>query len=148
MSSKDSLPSVIYVSLEAYRMFKAMCQETETYDKGAPGRKKGSSISEKPFSTYVQAMLVAAALGLVKDERTPIGQEKNWIIRGEYLRNNKNYQPFRQLLRAKFQLETEHEVINALVEFAETGVRELYREYSSTGKVDFLRLESVSAISG
>jgi hypothetical protein len=143
MSTKDSLPSVINVSVEAYRMFRAMCQETITDDKKISGSKSRLSTSEKPFSTYVQAMLVAAALGLAKGERTPVGQERNWIIRGEYLRNNKNYKPFRQLLRAKFQLRTEHEVIDAFVEFAETGVRELYAEYSSTGKIDFLRLASV-----
>jgi hypothetical protein len=63
-------------------MLKAICQEIVTDGKEISVRKSGSNTGEKFFSTYVQGILVAVVLGLAKYGRTPIGQEKNWIIGG------------------------------------------------------------------
>ena len=124
------------MSSEAVRMFRAMAKEESN-----PESDKEPS---KPFSSYVQAFLLATALGVVNESRKTPKEKKQWIIRGEYLSSTDGYRAIRQLLKSKLNLKTDREVISAMVEYAESGVRELYNEYSKTGDIDFLKISLLS----
>jgi hypothetical protein len=66
------------------------------------------------------------------------------LLRGEYLRNNRNYTHFAQLIKSLFGSKTDHDVVELMVEFSEVGVRELYDEYHKTGNINFARLSKLS----
>jgi hypothetical protein len=138
------LPTIIMVSKNAYRMFSSMCGKTahETEEDSAPKAKTKKGSHNKPFSTLTQAFLVASAIGIIHDQkRKPVDSAQ--FIRGEYLRRDKNYEYFKQLIKSKFDAKTDADVANILVQFAEFGVRELYDEFQKTGDIDFIRLSKL-----
>ncbi len=134
MSEKEGLPSVISMSAEAYRMFKAMCREE--------GDDRGSTKKEAVFDNYGQAFLLSVALGIANNERMKVEGEKHWLVRSEYLSGY--YEPYRQLLKSRFSIVTDKEIVDAMVEFAEAGIRTLYDEFRKTGAIDFARLSALS----
>ncbi len=138
------LPAIIHSSKEAYRMYRALCEgSTEDEEKDAKTHPRNKRAKGKVFSNNTQAFLVATAIGLVKGKRLKLGEEQAQLIRGEYLRNNKNYDAFKQLLKSKFDVKTEREIADLMVEFSECGVRELYDEYHKTGDIDFVELSKL-----
>lgn len=147
----SEIPTIIEVSKDAYRMYRAMCKgESEegsnTASQTTPAKekeRKGGRTPSKAFPGYTQAFLVAAALGIVKDKRSNLGKDAE-LIRGEYLRNNKNYEVFKQLIKSKCKVKTDNEVVDLMVQFSEFGVRELYDEFHKTGDIDFVRLSKIS----
>jgi len=143
----DLIPSLVYVSTESYRMYRAMCKEIKVDEADKTDSQKLSlKPKELPFSRYVQAYLFAAAIGLRNDRKLSITDKKRWLIRGEYLSRDANYEKFRQLIKSIHSPLSEAELVGLLTEYAEVGVRELYDEYSKTGKIDFARFsESVEA---
>jgi len=137
------LPTAISVSKVAYRMFRAMCKGTEETEVGMSEestKKHRKGASEKVFSNATQAFLIAVAVGLKRNKREKPSEDTAYLIRGEYLRKDKNYNYFRQLIKSKFDAKTEHEIADFMVQFSEVGVRELYDEYHKTGDIDFVRL--------
>jgi hypothetical protein len=130
-------------------MFRAMCKgtletEVETSEESTKKRRKGAG--EKVFSNATQAFLIAAAVGLKRNKREKPSEDTDYLIRGEYLRKDKNYNYFRQLIKSKFGARTEHEIVDFMVQFSEVGVRELYDEYHKTGDVDFVRLSRLGDV--
>jgi hypothetical protein len=133
-------------------MFRAMCKGTEGADE--PGsespqqstRKGRKSTGEKIFSNNTQAFLVAAAVGIVRNKKQRPGEDTAQLIRGEYLRKEKQYNHFRQLIKSKFDAKTDHEIADFMVQFSEFGVRELYDEYHKTGDIDFARLSRLGNV--
>src|SRR5437870_5324945 len=78
-SDRDTLPAVIKISSEGYRMFKAMCLEEGKSDSLSTQKK------DLPFSNYPQAFLLSVSIGIVNDERLGMDGEKHWLIRSEYI---------------------------------------------------------------
>ena len=141
------LPTTISVSRNAYRMFTSMCRRT-SHESEERSEVKGKTrkSGDKPFSSLPQAFLVAVALGIIRDKKlkpTDLAQ----LIRGEYLRKDKNYESFKQLIKSKFDAKTELDVVNLMAQFAEFGVTELYDEFHKTGDVDFVRLSKLGTLS-
>lgn len=132
----DDLPKVISLSSDAVKMFRAVAKE-ET------GGESESNI-DKPFATISQAFLCAAALGIVTNSRREVKEKKQWLTRREYFEDKDAYKSLRQLLRSKFDLKTEREVLDLVIAYAEGGIRELYDEYRKTGEIDFLRISKLA----
>lgn len=141
------LPTTISVSKEAYRMFRSMCKGTDETEVGvAPEPKKKSEVAaEKPFSNATQAFLIAVAIGILKNEKAKPSDSAQ-LIRGEYLRKDKNYAYFKQLIKSRFGAKTDHDIASLMTQFAEFGVRELYNEYHKIGDIDFIRLSKLSIL--
>ena len=95
---------------------------------------------ERPFSSSVQALYLAVALGMINDAKMEVQGEKAQLLRLELLKSSKNFNPFRQLIRSKFDIKDDRGMIDMMVQFAEAGVRELYDMYQKTGKIDFYKL--------
>jgi hypothetical protein len=140
------LPTTINVSKDAYRMFTSMCRKTahESEEKQS-GKGKTGKNTDKPFSSLPQAFLVAAALGIVRDKKLKPADSAQ-LIRGEYLRKDKNYEPFKQLIKSKFDAKTDNDVANLMAQFAEFGITELYDEFHKTGDIDFVRLSRMETL--
>lgn len=140
------IPTIIEVSKEAYRMYRAMCKgEADEGDEMASPtaiskRKKSGRALNKIFPGNTQAFLLATAIGMLQSEKKNPGKDTAELIRGEYLRNNKNFDVFKQLVKSKYGTKTDHEVVDLMVQFSEFGVRELYDEFRKTGDIDFARL--------
>jgi hypothetical protein len=138
------LPTIIMVSKTSYRMFSSMCAKTthENEETASHKTKTQKAGCDKPFSTLTQAFLVAAAIGILQDQRRkPVDSAQ--FIRGEYLRRDKNYEYFKQLIKSKFEVKSDADVASLMVQFAEFGVRELYDEFQKTGDIDFVRLSKL-----
>lgn len=135
----DRMPSLVYVSPESYRMFKAMCKEEKVDEEKDEKAETVKRPKDLPFTRYVQAFLFAAAIGIGKGDRIPPGEKKRWVIRGEYLNREVNYGKFKQLLKSLHNPRTEAELVGILAEYAEAGVKDVYNEFSTTGRVNFLR---------
>jgi hypothetical protein len=134
----SELPSTLSVSKKAYRMFASM---SKTAHESEEIKDKNENIN-KPFSSLTQAFLIAVAVGLVYNNKiTP--EDSAQLIRGDYLRRDKNYDSFKQLIKSKYDAKTEVDVANFLVQFAEFGVTELYDEFHKTGDIDFVRLSKL-----
>jgi hypothetical protein len=105
------LPTTINVSKNAYRMFASMCRKTshESEERSEVKGRTGKS-SDKPFSSLPQAFLVAAALGIIRDKKLK-PEDSAQLIRGEYLRKDKNYEPFKQLIKSKFSARARSETV-------------------------------------
>jgi len=130
-------------------MFKVMCQgeeESEAEPQEQTPKKHVRHTTEKIFQTTTQAFLIAVSIGIIREKKIKIEEEKHQLIRGEFLRKDKNYKYFKQLIKSKFGVKTEHEIVDFLVQFSEFGVRELYNEYHKTGDIDFVRLAKLSGI--
>ena len=126
-------------------MFSSMCRRTSHENDELP-EQKGTTDKEKekerPFSSLPQAFLVASAIGIIRNKSTkPIDSAQ--LIRGEYLRKDKNYESFKQLIKSKFNAKTDAEVANMMVQFAEFGITELYDEFHKTGDIDFISLSKL-----
>jgi hypothetical protein len=134
MSAKG-LPSVIQSSEDAYRMYKALSEES-----AAEGR---SRKKEPVFPSYVHAFLTSAALGILSNSRQPKGNQTHQLIRGEYLKPH--YEPYRQLVKSKFNSATDKEVLEILIEFSEAGIRMLFDEFKKTGKINFVKLQRLAS---
>jgi hypothetical protein len=129
-------------------MFTSMCRRTsrEAEEDSQAKEKKEKDVRDKPFSILTQAFLVATALGIVRDEKLkPVDSAQ--LIRGDYLRRDKNYECFRQLIKSRYDVKTEAEVADIMVQFAEAGVNELYDEFHKTGEIDFVRLSKLGTLS-
>lgn len=122
---------MVYLSNEAVSMFRAIALESTDL-----GDEKGT----KPFRNYAQAFLVAATIGILSEKKLIPNEKKHWLFRGEYLVHAKSYNPVKQLLKAKYGLKTDREVIELLIAYAEAGVRELFDEYKTIGDINFLSL--------
>jgi len=133
MSEKTGLPKLVLVSTEAYRMFKTMCREEE--DDNPKGRK------EADFDNYGQAFLLSVALGISRDERFPVGEDRHWLVRSEYIAGH--YEPYRQLLKSRFPSSTPEQIVQIMVEYSEAGVRSLFDEFKKTRTIDFARLSTL-----
>ena len=133
MSERLGLPKLVNVSVEAYRMFKAMCREES--DDQKDGKK------EAVFDNYGQAFLLSVALGISNSEKLPVGEDRHWLVRSEYIAGY--YEPYRQLLKSKFPASTDEEIVQMMVEFSEAGVRSLFDEFRKTGTIDFARLSTL-----
>jgi len=143
------LPTTISVSKVAYRMFRAMCkgtEESEAETSEKPSKKRGKIASEKVFSNATQAFLVAVAVGVLRNKREKTSEDTAQLIRGEYLRKDKNHNYFKQLIKSKFDAKTDHEIVDFMVQFSEAGVRELYDEFHKTGDIDFVRLAKLASL--
>ena len=151
----SEIPTVIEVSKEAYRMYRAMCRgESEEDDaiqqpiaSTATKKKRITRFPNKVFPGNTQAFLVAASLGIINNKKERPGKDTEQLIRGEYLRTNKNYEVFRQLIKSRYKVQTDREIIDLIVEFSEFGVRELYNEFHKTGDIDFVKLSKLGAAS-
>ncbi len=138
----DRMPSLVYVSPEAYRKFKAMCKEEKVDEEKEDSSETVESVKrpkDLPFTRYVQAFLFAAAIGIGKGERLPPGEKKRWVIRGEYLNREINYGKFKQLIKSLHNPATEPELVGILAEYAEAGVQDVFDEFHTTGKVNFMK---------
>jgi hypothetical protein len=113
-------------------MFKAMCQE-ENDEK--PNAKK-----EAVFDNYGQAFLLSIAIGISHDQKLPVGDDRHWLVRAEYIAGY--YEPYRQLLKSMFPHSTDEQIVQMMVEFSEAGVRSLFEEFRKTGTIDFARLST------
>ena len=133
------MPSLVYVSPDAYRMFKAMCKEEKVDEEKEGETSATKKPKDLPFTRYVQAFLFAAAIGVGTGERTPPGDKKRWVIRGEYLNREVNYGKFKQLIKSLHNPSSEAELVGILAEYAEAGVRDVYNEFNTTGKINFIR---------
>lgn len=123
-------------------MFKAMCAE-ETEDEQGNAPKRSATRRDSIFPDYVRAFLLSVAWGVVNNARQAPGESKHWVIRTAYL--TPYYEPYRQMIKSKFGLSTEREILDLMVEFAEAGVRALYDEFKKTGQIDFVRLSRLGS---
>lgn len=141
----DDLPTTINVSKNAYRMFTSMCKRTSHDDDNQQEKEKVVKDSrEKPFSILPQAFLVAVAIGIIHDKKLKPSDSAQ-LIRGESLRRDKSYEPFKQLIKSKYDAKNDSDVANLMAQFAEYGVTELYNEFHKTGTLDFIRLSKMGS---
>jgi hypothetical protein len=126
-----------------------MCRGTEEGEVTSESKKKklGKSASEKVFSNATQAFLVAVAIGILRNKKERVTEDMAQLIRGEYLRKDKNYNYLKRLIKSKFDARTDHEIVDLMIQFSEVGVRELYDEYHKTGDLDFVRLSKMGDLS-
>jgi len=126
-----------------------MCRRTEEGEVTSESktRKVGKGGGEKVFSNATQAFLVAVAMGIIRNRKERVTEDTAQLIRGEYLRKDKNYNYFKRLIKSKFDAKTDHEIVDLMVQFSEVGVRELYDEYHKTGDIDFVRLSKMGDLS-
>jgi hypothetical protein len=139
---EPSAPIAVRGSKDGFRMLKSMCQTGSEENEDPTER---SERKERPFTTYVQAFFLGVALGLRNNAKMQAQEEKSpmteWI-RTEFLRSSKNFNPFRQLVKSKFDVKDDREVLELMVQFAESGLRELYDVYQKTGSIDFFQIAS------
>lgn len=130
-------------------MFSSMCRSTAhgSEEISKTKTKNVKNVRDKPFSILTQAFLIAVAIGLQSDRKLK-PYDSAQLIRGESLRRDKNYDSFKQLIKAKFGAKTDSDVVNLMVQFAEFGVKELYNEFHKTGDIDFIRLSKLGAVNG
>lgn len=131
--SRGRAPIVLMCSIETFRMYNTLCTE----ENGEEKRRK--KVKESVFSSRTPAFFLAAAIGIVSDKTRAVKKEKQ-LTRREYVINHKSFEPFSQLIKSKYDLKTEQEIIDKLLEFQEAGIRELYDEHHKTGEIDFLRI--------
>lgn len=131
--ARKRAPAIIKCTTETFRMYNAMCSE----DGGR--KKKRKKKREWVFSSRTPAFFLGAAIGIINGKTGEVKKEKE-LTRREYIVNHKSFEPFAQLIKSKFDLKTEEEIIDKLVAFQEAGIKELYDEYHKTGKIDFLRV--------
>ncbi len=124
---------IIMCPTETFRIYNSIC--TENGGKKRRATKKRECV----FSSRTPAFFLAAAIGIASDKTGEVKREKQ-LTRREYVVNHRCFESFSQLIKCKFDLKTEQEIIDKLVEFQEAGIRELHDEYIKTGKVDFLRI--------
>jgi hypothetical protein len=136
------LPSTLSVSKRAYRMFASMCKTTHEGE-GFSTKDKNEKSGNKPFSTLTQAFLIAVAVGIVNNQKIR-PEDSAQLIRGDYLRRDKNFDCFKQLIKSKYEAKTEVDVANLMVQFAEFGITELYDEFHKTGDIDFVQLSRLA----
>ena len=129
---KTRARAIIMCPTETFRIYNALCTEES-------GRKRRNKKREWVFSSRTPAFFLAAAIGIANDKTREVKKEKQ-LTRREYVVNHRCFEPFSQLIKSKFDLRTEQEIIDKLVEFQEAGIRELHDEYHKTGKIDFLRI--------
>lgn len=139
-SEQQQAPKVIGLSAESAKMFRFIATE----EKATPEVSDNTRRSEKPFDELAKAFLLAAALGIIMNLRKSSKEGKEGVIRGEYIYSKAAYKPLCQLLKSKFDVKSDKEVVDLLVEFAEGGVQELYDEYRKTGDIDLLRISRLS----
>ena len=125
--------AIIMCPTETFRIYNVLCTE-----EGGKQRRRTKK-REWVFSSRTPAFFLAAAIGIANDKTREAKREKQ-LTRREYVVNHRCFEPFSQLIKSKFDLKTEQEIIDKLVEFQEIGIRELYDEYHKTGKIDFLRI--------
>lgn len=125
--------SIIWCPTETFRIYNALCTE----DRGQ--KRKRTKKRALAFSSRTPAFFLGAAIGIANDKTGEVKKEKQ-LTRLEYIANHRCFEAFSQLIKSKFNLKTEQEIIDKLVEFQEAGIRELYDEYHKTGKIDFLRI--------
>lgn len=142
----SSLPTIISVSKSAYRMYRAMCEGPEEDESilERTSQKRARKTAERVFSSNTQAFLVAVAIGILRNKKENPGEKLEQLIRGEYLRRDKNYEAFRRLIKSKYDTKTDHETVDLMVQFSEVGVRELYDEFHKTGDIDFVKLTKLA----
>lgn len=131
--SKERAATVLMCSTETFRMYNTLCGEENEVEKRHKKRK------ESVFSSRTPAFFLAAAIGVVNNITAEVKKEKQ-LTRREYIINHKGFEPFSQLIKSRYDVKTEQEIIDKLLEFQEAGIRELYDEYHKTGKIDFLRI--------
>ncbi len=131
--SKERAAIVLMCSTETFRMYNTLCSEENEMEKRLKKRK------ESVFSSRTPAFFLAAAIGVVNNITAEVKKEKQ-LTRREYIVNHKSFEPFSQLIKSKYDVKTEQEIIDKLLGFQEAGIRELYDEYHKTGKIDFLRI--------
>ena len=124
--------TIIMCPAETFRIYNALCT-MEDHKRKRP--KKRDWI----FSSRTPAFFLAAAIGIMHGKTGEVKKEKQ-LTRREYVVNHRNFEAFSQYIKSRFDLKTEQEIIDKLVEFQEAGIRELYDEYHKTGKIDFLRI--------
>lgn len=137
MSKEESAPQILMCSDEAFRLYNALCAGAKEGKEQENKRRKSKEKFE--FSSRTPAFFLAAALGIVND-MTGVAKKDKELTRREYILDHPNFGPFKQLLKSRYNLKTEYEIVNKLLEFQEYGIRELYNEYHKTGRIDFLRI--------
>lgn len=144
----SSLPTIISVSKSAYRMYRAMCESSEEGEPTArpTSPKHARKTPERVFSSNTQAFLVAVAIGILRNKKETPSEKLEQLIRGEYLRRDKNYEAFRRLIKSKYDATTDHEIVDLMIKFSEAGVRELYDEFHKTGDIDFVKLAKLASL--
>jgi hypothetical protein len=123
-------------SSEALRMYNVLCAGSKEENDTGEKHKKNKI---REFSSRTPAFFLAAAIGIVND-RTGTSSKEKELTRREYIVEHANFDPFAQLLKSKYNLKSEQEVLDKLLEFQEFGIRELYDELHKSGKIDFLRI--------
>lgn len=129
---KTRARAIIQCSTETFRIYNVLCTEDSRQKKR--GRKR-----EWVFSSRTPAFFLGAAIGIVNEKTGEVRKEKQ-LTRREYIVNHRCFEAFSQLMKSRFDLKKEQDIIDKLVEFQEVGIRELYDEYHKTGKIDFLRI--------
>ena len=87
-------------------------QGTSCENEDGSESKKEKDSRNKPFSILTQAFLVATALGIIRDKRLkPVDSAQ--LIRGESLRRDRNYECFKQLIKSKYEVKTEAEILTS-----------------------------------
>jgi hypothetical protein len=134
--SKERAPIVLLCTAEAFRMYNTFCAGAKEETGQEKKRKKAK---ETVFSSRTPAFFLAAAIGIINDKTGEVKKEK-MLTRREFIVNHANYDPFSQLVKSKYDVKTEQEIVDKLLEFQEAGIRELYDEFHKTGTIDFLRI--------
>jgi hypothetical protein len=135
VSKEESGYTVLWCSDEVFRMYNLLCAGSREEHEDTKSKKS----KQKEFSSRTPAFFLAAAIGIMND-RVGIVKGEKQLTRREYIVNHANFAPFAQLLKTKFNLKTDQEILNKLQEFQEVGIRELYDEYHKTGRINFLRI--------
>ena len=124
---------IIKGSKEAYQMMGAMCVKQSQ-------SKEQKKEEKKIFSSHSQVLYLAAAIGLRNGKKLESADKKGELVKLDYLMLNDNWNAFMTLIKAKFDLTNEEEILDLFIQYFESGIRELYREYRKTGQIDFVRL--------
>ncbi len=141
MSSKESaIPAIIHVSREAFRMYSSLSRRTNRPEASAEEEGERVERKQRPFKDYEQAFFLAAALGIIDGSKMKIEGDKEQLLRTEFLKNDDNYKPMRQLIRSKYDVKDDREVLELMTEFAEHGIRELHATYQKTNSIDFFQI--------
>src|SRR5437667_5289773 len=98
MSAKE--PAIIFVSREAFRMYSSLSRRTNKPEQNDEDKGERIDRKERPFKDYEQAFFLAAALGIIDESKMPIEGDKEQLLRTEFLKNDENFKPMRQLIRS------------------------------------------------
>lgn len=126
-----SAPRIIQCSKENFRIYNTLCKSDED--------KKSKDKKEKIFATRTPAIFLAAAIGIDNNQTKQVVRERQ-LTRREYLIGNENYSVFEAILKSKFSITTEQEIIEKIMEFAAFGIEILYNEYHKTGEINFVEM--------